>query len=167
MGTERVADSGVLAIADTGPLIVLAELDAVDLLETIDTLYVPETVLDELEDSQIRSELEALDFERVSAPDSSQFEALDPGERAALLVASEYDDAIVLTDDMAARRTATEQEIEVHGSVGVIVLAYSRDEITYEEAVELLRSLQSETSLFVTETIIERGIELLAKHRDE
>lgn len=33
-----------VAVADTGPLIHLAEIDALGLLETIDELLVPETV---------------------------------------------------------------------------------------------------------------------------
>lgn len=68
---------------------------------------------------------------------------------------------MLLTDDLDARERATERGVEVHGSVGVIVLGYARGELDRDEAASLMRALQRETSLFVTDAVVEHGIELL------
>ncbi len=102
-----------------------------------------------------------LSFERVE-PDEQHPEsaALDPGERAALAVASERE-AILLTDDLAAREAAEEHCIDVHGSLGVITIAHARGLVDRDEAATLMRALHRETSLFVTEAIVERAIQKL------
>ncbi len=51
--------------------------------------------------------------------------------------------------------------VEVHGSIGVIALGYSRGLLGRKEAASLMRALQRETSLFVTEAVVERGIRML------
>jgi hypothetical protein len=47
--------------------------------------------------------------------------------------------------------------------VGVIVLAFTRGKIDRQTAVDRMRALQAETSLFVTDAVVERGIELLGE----
>lgn len=69
------------------------------------------------------------------------------------------ENAILLTDDLAAK-AATEADVEVHGSVGLISLDYSRGLVKRDEAKSLMHSLQSQTNSFVTDATIERGIEL-------
>jgi hypothetical protein len=49
----------------------------------------------------------------------------------------------------------------VTGSVGVVVRNYAAGEIGHETAVSLIRRLQSETSLFITDVVVEAGIELI------
>lgn len=151
----------LVAVADAGPIIHLAEIDALELLSLADTLYVPERVYDELEAGSVPNGLAAVEHTTVSAePDSIDAGDLDPGETAALAVALERD-AVLLTDDLAAREHASEVGIEVHGSIGVIALGYARDALDRDEAVSMMRSLQHATSLFVSDAVVERGIELL------
>lgn len=66
-----------------------------------------------------------------------------------------------MTDDLEARDAANDLSIEVHGSIGVIVLAYHRDQLTKSKAAELMRTLQTETSLFITDSVVEQGVSLL------
>jgi predicted nucleic acid-binding protein len=69
--------------------------------------------------------------------------------------------ATLLTDDLAAREAASAASIEVHGSLGVIALGYSRGLLERDEAESLMQGLQRETSLFVTQAVVERGIRML------
>ncbi|MCO8244710.1 MULTISPECIES: hypothetical protein [unclassified Haladaptatus] len=55
----------IVAVADTGPLIHLAEIDALDLLTAIDELLIPETVFTELEEGGVPSEFSDLEWERI------------------------------------------------------------------------------------------------------
>ena len=114
------------AVADTGPLIHLAEVDGLSLLSTIDDLPVPKTVHDELDIGEVPNELDDLKYALVDVTlDERETDRLDPGETAALAAAAERD-AVLLTDDLAAREAAAEAGVEVHGSIGVIALGHAR-----------------------------------------
>ena len=157
----------IVAVADTGPLIHLAEIDALDLLTAIDKLLIPETVYAELEEGGVPPELSDHEWERIEVADPVESSAeLDAGERAALAVVLERDDVVFLTDDLAAREFAQDQNIEVHGSIGVIALAYHRNVVPSDDAASLMRALQTETSLFITDAIVERGIQLLQSNSE-
>jgi predicted nucleic acid-binding protein len=102
-----------------------------------------------------------LSYQLVEADESRVVtEELDAGERAAIAVAEERG-VVLLTDDVAAREAASDADIEVHGSIGVIALGYGRGVLDRGEAVSRMRTLQRETSLFVTEAVVERGIQIL------
>jgi predicted nucleic acid-binding protein len=102
-----------------------------------------------------------LSYERVEA-DESQVgaEELDAGERAAI-AAAEQRGIVLLTDDLAARQAASDTGVEVHGSIGIIALGFGRGLLDRDEAASRMRALQRETSLFVTEAVVERGIRML------
>lgn len=152
------------AVCDTGPLIHLAEIDALSLLTDFDELGIPDRVFAELQDGPLPSGLANLAYERQT-PDPGRLDedTLDPGETAALALAIERDDAVLLTDDLAARERATELNVEVHGSIGVLVFAYANDRLSRDEAVQQMRALQRETSLFVSIAVVERGISMLER----
>jgi predicted nucleic acid-binding protein len=106
--------------------------------------------------------MQELSYVRVEA-DKQQPDNLDPGESAALTVANKRD-AVLLTDDLAARTAATDRGIEVRGSLGVIAFGYAKGELDRDEAASRMRELQHETSLFVTDAVVERGIDILDRH---
>ena len=149
------------AVSDAGPLIHLAEIDSLKLLSTFDTLLVPEIVYEEIDSGGVPDGLADLSYEFVEADESRiGAEELDAGERAAIAVA-EVRGVVLLTDDLAAREAASDAGIEVHGSIGVIALGYGRGLLDRDEAASRMRALQRETSLFVTEAVVERGIRML------
>jgi predicted nucleic acid-binding protein len=149
------------AVSDAGPLIHLAEIDSLELLATFDTLLVPETVYREVEAGGVPDGLTDLSYELVKADESRVgAEELDAGERAAIAVAEEQG-VVLLTDDLAARETASDAGVEVRGSIGVIALGYGHGLLDRDEAASRMRTLQRETSLFVTEAVVERGIQML------
>jgi predicted nucleic acid-binding protein len=150
----------IVAVADTGPLIHLDEIDALHLLSVVDEVLIPQTVYEELEAGTVPFALDYIEYELVEAEETELTVDLDPGETAALAVATERS-AVLLTDDLAARDAAKNSNVEVHGSIGVIVLAYTRGELTKSNAAELMRALQTETSLFISDAVVERGISLL------
>ncbi|MGQ4557576.1 nucleic acid-binding protein [Halobellus sp. GM3] len=149
------------AVSDAGPLIHLAEIGSLQLLAAFDTLLVPERVHREVDAGGVPDGLRDLSYELVEADESRvRTEELDAGERAAIAVAEERGVAL-LTDDLAARKAASDTGVEVHGSIGVIALGYGRRLLDRDEAASRMRALQRETSLFVTEAVVERGIQML------
>lgn len=151
----------LLAVADAGPIIHLGEIGSLELLSVLDRLVVPETVFREVEAGGTPSQLDALEFDVVrSDTDAVDATKLDPGETAALAIALERD-GVLLTDDLAAREHASDRGVEVHGSIGVIALASAEGRLDRDAAASRMRTLQRETSLFVTDAVVERGIRLL------
>ena len=148
------------AVSDAGPVIHLAEIESIDLLTWFEPFLIPETVYSESEAGGLPDGLSDLPYE-LADTDPNQIETeLDAGERAAIVVAKERN-VVLLTDDLAAREAAADADIEVHGSLGIIALGYGRGRLDRDEAASRMRTLQRETSLFVTEGVVEQGIKLL------
>ena len=156
------------AVSDAGPLIHLAEIDALELLSAFDTLLIPETVYAEVEAGGVPDGFSDLSYELVDAVAGQlSSEELDAGERAALAVAADHD-AVFLTDDLAAREAASEAGVDVHGSIGIIALGYDCEMVNRDRAASLMQALQQETSLFLTRAVVERGIRRLDEsHRTD
>lgn len=151
----------IVAVTDTGPLIHLAEIGAIRLLDLVDELCVPDTVYRELEAGGLPRGFEHVEFSLVETKgELEDSEGLDPGEAAALQVAMDRG-AMLLTDDLAARERGTAHGVEVHGSIGIVALGYSQGRLDRNEAASLMRKLQHESRLFVSNAVVERGIELL------
>ncbi|WP_324664143.1 nucleic acid-binding protein [Haloarcula sediminis] len=144
------------AVSDAGPLIHLAEIDSLELLSAFDTLLIPEAVYDEIQRGGVPDEISDISYELVEADE----DRIESGERAAIAVAKESG-TVLLTDDLAAREAASEGDIDVHGSIGVIALGHGRGLLDKDEAASRMQALQRETSLFVTEAVVERGIRML------
>ena len=149
-----------LVVADTGPLIHLSQAGALSLLELTGEVLVPEAVLEELERGP--TDISGLEFsvEQVDTDIGSAYPHLDSGETAALVVCTERN-AILLTDDLDARNTAGEEEIEVHGSVGVVLYGYSQGAISEDAAKRTLRELKQDTNRYLSTPLIEHAIELV------
>lgn len=161
-----------VAVADAGPLIHLGEIDCLGLLRLFDTLYVPEAVWSEIaQPSRVReSDLLALGMVRRHRLASSQttrfvdkhnMRHLQAGECEALCLCWQIDVKTLLTDDLAVRHKAQELGIVSVGSLGVVVGAYHKGEVTLDQAEQYLQALYSVSSLFVTQTIVELAIEKL------
>ncbi|WP_233138944.1 nucleic acid-binding protein [Halorubrum salipaludis] len=130
-----------------------------------DGLLVPETVYAEIEAGGVPPGLADVSYELVETDaEEKKTGDLDVGESAAISIARERK-VTLLTDDLAARESAADAGIEVHGSIGVIALAHGRGRLDADEAATQMRALQRETSLFTTDAVIERGIELLDETR--
>jgi predicted nucleic acid-binding protein len=103
----------------------------------------------------------------VETDDEGSFSNLDRGESAALSVAQDLDDGVVfLTDDLEAREKAKELGIEVHGSVGVVVLGFKKTELDFEEATSKIRGLAEETEMFITDTVVEEVIRVVKELKE-
>jgi predicted nucleic acid-binding protein len=149
-----------LVVTDTGPLIHLSQADVLSWLEFVGDVQIPETVLAELE--QGSTDISTVDFTAVAVDydEEAAYPHLDPGETAALTLCSDID-ATLLTDDLDARDTANEEDIEVHGSVGVVLSVYSMGKISEAEAKRVLRALKQDTNLYLAKPLLEHAIELV------
>lgn len=167
-----MGDGELKAALDAGPLIHLAEIGCLRFLNIFDTLCVPYAVwLETVEQNRIsRNDLSNLkNIQRYSLlkPEVSQFvkennlSELQAGERECLFACLQRGISILLTDDMAVRDAARRLHIVPVGSLGIVVSAYKRREITLQEAERCIGDLYDVSSLFVTRAIAELAIEQL------
>lgn len=149
-----------VVVVDTGPLIHLAQADILTLLELTGDLHVPEPVLEELERGSTDISELAYTVVPVTFDPDTEHPQLDTGETAALVIARQRD-GLLLTDDLDARTIAENDGIEVHGSVGVVLYAFSRGELSEAAAKRVLRGLERDTSLYLSAPLIEHAIGLV------
>lgn len=143
-------------VVDAGPIIHLAQADVLNLLALAGELLVPDAVLEEVDRGSV--DLTGLTFTRepVEYERESTYPHLDDGETAALVLCKRRD-ALLLTDDLEARNAAEDEGFEVHGSIGVVLFAYSRDELSEATAKRTLRDLETETNLYLSAPLIEHA----------
>jgi predicted nucleic acid-binding protein len=160
------------AAVDAGPLIHLSEIGCLRLLNSFDVLHVPDAVwletvgqgrisqtdLPNLKNIQRHSLIESEVEQFVKENNLSELHA---GEQECLLVCMSKGISILLTDDMAVRDAARDLHMVPVGSLGIVVLAFKRGEVTLQEAEGYIADLYDVSSLFVTRAIAESAIEQL------
>ena len=162
------ADPARLVICDAGPLIHLEEFGCLNLLRDFAKVQVPEIVWQEVQrhrPSALRRR--SVKLHRVSPASEptvqlvelSQALLLDAGELEALRLMQDNPSAILLTDDAAARLVAERLAYEVHGTIGVIVRAWRRQQRTKRQILNLLRILPERSTLFIEPKLLNSVIE--------
>jgi predicted nucleic acid-binding protein len=79
---------------------------------------------------------------------------LHAGELAALQLMQQSPDAMLLTDDAAARLVAEQLGYEVHGTIGIVVRAIRTKQRTKRQVVNLLRSIPRRSTLFIRPSLL-------------
>jgi predicted nucleic acid-binding protein len=159
---------GLVAVADTGPLIHLAEIGCLTLLSIFAELHIPEGVWQEASrPPTIRESLTSAKQHVLQQDEIVKFTAdhgfgkLQSGELESLLLCSKLSVQVLLTDDLAVRKAAKVLGLIPVGSLGIIARAHRLGLITRDAAERHLRDLYTMSSLFVTPTIVELAIERL------
>jgi predicted nucleic acid-binding protein len=163
------------AVVDAGPLIHLAEIGCFRLLRAFSTLWVPHAVwLETAEHKHLfQNDLsKEPNIRQYSVPQSelAQFvrennlTELHAGERECLYLCRQKGITTLLTDDLAVRDVARRLKLIPVGSLGIVVMAHKRKEISLLDAERYIADLYDVSSLFVTRDIADLAIEQLRKH---
>lgn len=156
-GVERV-------VANTSPLLNLALIDRLDLVERqFSTVSLPEQVWEELmagDDGvdELRSARSRVTFEVVSVEETELLvefrRELDRGEAAALAYALESDADLVLLDEREARTAAKRHDISVTGVVGILLRGSAEGDLDLESELDALRT----AGFWISDELYERAI---------
>ncbi len=157
-------------VANAGPLIALAKVQALPLLHAVFAqTMVTETVLGEclsLPDRPDGAEISAAvaGGSLVVIPDSAAGSAwgLDPGEASAIAAALARG-ASILMDDRAGRRVANELGVPVIGVLSVLILAKRRGELP---AVRPLVDRLIASGYYLADAVIEDAFRLAREAAD-
>ena len=156
----------MIIVSNTSPINYLILIGHINLLpELFQQIIVPQEVYSELSDvfapSSVQTWIAAvpdwLKIQPVSQPTDMIVDLLDPGERAAILLAQELNADLLLLDDMKARRTATEKGLVITGIIGILDQAATLKLIDLPAAVQSLQN----TSFWASDSLFQK---LLDKH---
>lgn len=145
-----------VVVADAGPLIHLDELGCIGLLADFPTVRVPETVWAEvmhhrpqaLQCTEVRWLKCASQASRQVAA-LAQIYTLHTGEHEALNLCVAMPGALLLTDDTAARLAAKTLGIQAHGSLGLLIRAIRRRQLSKNQVLVLLQQIPLQSSLHI------------------
>ena len=160
------------AVADSGPLIHLAEINCLPLLNIFNKLHIPHAVwLETVERNRIcRNDLSSVtNIQRCLLQKSevanfiveSKLTELHAGEKECLFLCRQRGIVNLLTDDLAVRDAAKGMNLVPVGSLGIIVKAYKQEKLAILDAERYISALYDVSSLFVTRTIVDLAIEQL------
>jgi predicted nucleic acid-binding protein len=126
-------------VVDTSPLIFLAKLDRLDLLQrAAEEVFVPPAVVQEVRQYPDKASLKIeealgswLRVERVRELRTVEvlLADLDPGEAEAIALARELDANRIVMDDLDGRRVARRLGLDAIGTLGLLLAARLRGEL--------------------------------------
>ena len=151
-------------LGDAGPLIHLDEVGCLDLLSDFPAILIPDSVWNEVD----RHRPSALQYPRITltkvrpagpiAPQLlslAQVLNLHLGEKDAIHVCMERENALLLTDDTAARLAAASLQIKAHGTLGILIRAIRRNQRSKDHVLAILKMIPTESSLHIKRTLLE------------
>lgn len=152
------------AVSNSGPIIHITEINQLRLFDLFGALTIPASVFEEIG----RLDLKNAKIVPVSEKDTVAFIKslgkfkLQKAEADALYLAKNTN-AMFLTDDLEARDAAVYLGIEVHGSLGIISMAYKKKAISLAEAKQYVLELYNNSTLFLTKALVDLVISELEK----
>jgi predicted nucleic acid-binding protein len=159
----------VIVIADTSPLnylVLIGEIDVVP--ELYQTVVIPADVLEELRSPNTPAVVLAWsrktpDWLHVEVPKMMPADAdlaiLGKGERAAIALALEHQDALLLIDEGKGRRAAKSRQIGIIGTLGILDMAAARGILDLPAAVKRLQQTNFHVAPRLLGKLLEQDIE--------
>ena len=161
---------GNKAVADTGPIIHLSEIDLVNVFNIFSQILIPKEVSHELIKNKIKipkffiiKEIKPEHKDKIKIFTNQH--DLDIGESEAIVLALQEKADYFLTDDSDARLVAKKYSLEVHGTIGIILRAFREKIINKNKAIEKVNQLHTNSSIFITSDLIAEVIRALENFR--
>lgn len=159
------------AVSNTSPLIFLAKIDRLSILESLfkKPVLVPESVLDELK-AGLRPELSRIEnsalfkFMPVKG-DLPGADFLGKGERHAMLLAKKTGVDVILLDDKSARIIAEALGLRVRGTAGLLIDGLREGHMDYEAWRTSITDLVARHDFRISIELYERMMREAEKYR--
>lgn len=156
----------MIIVSNTSPINYLILIGEIDILPKLfQQIIIPQAVYSELSDQLAPPLVQAwitnlpnwLKIQSVSQTSDAIADLLDPGERAAILLAQELNADLLLLDDMKARQTAKDRGLAIAGILGILDRAATMKLIDLPATIQSLQN----TSFWVSDRLLQK---LLDKH---
>jgi len=166
------------AVVDAGPLIHLTEIGSLALLHSFAALHIPDAVWSEaVQQGRVREADMAglsnihrhtlLQAHVIQFIQAQGLETLQAGDTECLYLCQQLSVFTLLTDDLSVREAAKRLSLTSVGSLGIVVRAYRRGNVSLADAERYITALYDISSLFVTRAIVDLAIEQLRQYTDQ
>ena len=165
----------MIVVADTTPIITLMKLNRLDLLEKLfGTVVVPNAVYEELiSNSKYLAEVQVIVecpflkrlevFERQSIKILREVVGLDAGESEAIALAEEKGADLLIIDERKGRRVAKQMELNITGTIGILLQAFDCKILSREEILSCSQKLRN-SSIRISDALFELVLEHVNTH---
>ena len=157
--------TGERVVSDTSPLLNLALIDRLDLIERqFSSVVVPEQVWDELTDGEsgvddfvAYRDRGVIQVHTVSDTRLVRefYSELDRGEAAALALAIETDASLVLIDEREARAAAERHDIPKTGVIGILLRGSKNGTVSLPDELDAVR----DAGFWISDELYEMALE--------
>lgn len=146
------------AVSNSGPIMHLNEIGALKTFRIFKHVYIPPEVGRETAHIKKPSTIQTSELS-AAAKDLAKLliveNAVDMGEAQAIALAASRGIRVFLTDDLAARDAAKQQNLEPHGTLGILLRAFREGIITKDAAISYVKLLHTGSTLFLTKDLVE------------
>lgn len=155
----------MIVVADTSPICYLLLIGEIDLLPQLyGRVLIPQIVQQELADERSPAIVQAwinqppswLVIQTVNVPSDSDLDNLDPGERAAIVLAEQQGADLIIIDELSGRRVALSRQFRVTGLLGVLDEAARQNLIDLPGAIARLQQTTFRASLKLIESLLQQ-----------
>ena len=162
----------MIVVSDTTPLITLMKIDKLELLEKLfGEVFIPRAVFRELTanekfaDEARKIESAAFFKVREIADKKSldlvhKISGLDLGESEAIVLAQELDSDLILIDEFRGRLIASQMNLHLTGTLGVLYNSYKRHFIERDEIENCIEKIRN-SNIRISEKLLREFLENL------
>lgn len=141
-------------VSDTSCLILFYKIGELDLLKKLyGKLHITDTVFKEF-NQPVPDWIEVVELKTDVYKGLSGY--LDAGEATSIALASEYEESLIVIDEIKVRKAAKEMGIQVTGSLGVLIAAKYKGHI---KAVKPIIDKIHKTNFRISKELIDRVLE--------
>jgi predicted nucleic acid-binding protein len=155
----------MIVVSDTSPICYLLLIDEIELLPQLyGQVLIPRIVQQELSDA--RSPISVQDWsnrppewlviQSVDVPSNIDLDALDPGERAAIVLAEQQGANLVIIDDSLGRQVAQSRGLRVTGLLGVLDEAARQNLVDFPKAISRLQETTFRASSQLIQSLLQQ-----------
>lgn len=145
-------------VLNTSPIIFLSKIDSLKLLaDCVDDIYAPEAVINELHEYMPPNFIKVGTLSTIGkAYVQGALGRLHQGELEAIILAREIAADYVVLDDLLARRKAQRLNINVIGTIGLLLLFEKRGLLNAEQAWQKIRLLTEQHDMYLSPPFLQQ-----------
>ena len=155
----------MIVVSDTSPLCYLLLIEEVEVLpQLFNRVIIPPKVRDELlapaaplvVREWTAQPPEWLEVQAITGEINPALNQLDLGEQEAITLALELKADLILLDDLAARRIATEFQLQIVGLLGILSSAADKGSVDFSATIERLQQTTFRASSKLIQSLLQR-----------
>jgi predicted nucleic acid-binding protein len=145
-------------VSNTSPIIFLAKIDYLEVFAAcFNKVYIPEAVKLELNTLKLPTAIEIITVSDLGKSFvNGALGNLHQGELEAMVLAQELKADYVLLDDLLARRKAQRMEINVMGTIGILLFAQKKGLISSQDVHISLEQLVYKHGLYISPALLKK-----------